>query len=619
MISPGHWHRLVHKDQKANLDFRKNVLERAESDLVFRQGILEICRQDIIFWINTFAWQFNPNHFGHEVGPFITWGFQDEAITSLLACIEDREDVRWQKSREMGASWLVLMVILWLAVFHDRKKCLVLSRDADAVDRFDDPDCLFWKLDFLNEHMPRWMTGVIKRKKFNFKFERTQSTINGEANTIAAGVGGRAAIMLVDEFGQFANGYETYSLTSDTSYCRVFVFTHKDKTSMTYDLCFDPKYSAMREIITHWSQHPEKNRGLYRYNDVRNAIEVLDKNYDFPANFRFVMEAKPVGGPFPSVRSPWYDKECIRRTDRDVCMNLDIDPRGSSDIFFDAYRLSVLRARHCCEPYWTGKLDYNKENGRPDRLIADPKGQIKLWMHPKSEYLLPSFRAGAGVDVSAGTGMTPSCLSIMHALTGEKVLEYANANIYAPDFAVFCVAICRMFADEDGTHPILSWEMQGSAAFAKRVRELGYNPIFINRDEEAVGNPFNSSMRAGVNQSPRAILEVMEHYRDGLYTERCINRSDYALAECLNFVYTTSGVEYKGKRKPSKMADEGSGARMHHGDVVKADALAFKMIKEMGFDKLKKEVVDPDYIDPTTMAGRMKLWERDREAEEVWV
>ena len=35
----------------------------------------------------------------------------------ILACVEDRTDVRWPKSRDGGASWCVLATMLWLCLF----------------------------------------------------------------------------------------------------------------------------------------------------------------------------------------------------------------------------------------------------------------------------------------------------------------------------------------------------------------------------------------------------------------------------------------------------------------------------------------------------------------------
>jgi hypothetical protein len=616
VLSPGKW--LAPKDLDENLRYRQWLIQACDDNPEFRRVVVKMCRDDIRFWINSFVWQFNPSAVGQEVGPFITWDFQDEAIADLLEAVEAREDVRWQKSREMGASWLVLLVLDWLGTFHEHKKVLCLSRDEDAVDRADDSDSLFWKLDFVHKWSPPWLTGPIKRKKLLFKYERTQSICSGEANTIVAGVGGRGTILLVDEFGTFKNGFETYSLTSDTSHCRVFVGTHKDAVSMFYNLCFDAKFAGMREILTHWSQHPDKKQGAYRYNDDTGQVEIIDKTFKYAKDFKFMMEAKPTGGPFPGLRSPWYDKECIRRTDRDVAMNLDIDPRGATDRFFDGYRIQVLKQQFAVEPFWRGNLKYDKETGVPHELVEDPQGFIKLWCHPKSETLLPSIRGAAGVDVSAGAGNTPSCLCLGDARTGEKLLEYSNANIYATDFAVFCVAVCQLFKDEHGEPPLMCWEIQGSPAFARKVQELGYFNVYWRRDEDALGKPLDNKGRAGFNAQPRAILALMEEYRAGLYEQRCVNRSAFALDECLNFVYTTSGVEYKGRKKPG-VADDGSGAKIHHGDVVRADAIMYKMMKHLGPGEPKDPwAADPKWISPATLEGRMKLFALEQEEELIW-
>lgn len=624
MLSPGKWHEQVPKDYLQNLKFRRHLLRAARKSVTAQRVLLEMCKNDILFFINTMVMQFNPATIGHEVGPFISWEFQDRAIVGgdvevdgqlehqygLLECIEDQEDVRWPKSREMGASWLVLIVIVWLCMFHDNKKGLVISRDQDAVDRADDSDSLFWKIDFILANLPDWMKGEVKRRKLGFNFMRTNSTINGEANTIAAGVGGRASILLVDEFGQFRNGFETYSLTSDTSRCRVFVGTHKDASSMMYNLCYDVKFITMRQIVTHWTQHPEKRKGLYKYNADSGKVEVLDKGFSYGEKFKFVMEARPTGGPFPCLRSPWYDKECVRRTDRDVSMNLDIDPLGATDRFFDGYRIQLLKAEFATEPKWRGTLKYNKETGKPIELVEDPQGLVLLWIVPIGPNRLPKMKAGAAVDVSAGSGMTPSCLCVGNVRTGEKVLEYSNATIHAPDFAAFCAAILSLFDDGDGIRPMLIWEKQGSAAFASKIKEVGYSPCYTDNDP----------LKPGWNVTPSGAKGLMEEYRAALYESRVINRSAFALDECLNFVYTSTGVEYRSRGR--KIMD-GSGAKIHHGDVVRADALMYKMIKDMGFRGPEPVGdVDADYIHPGTLAGRIALaeseWEQAESEELVW-
>jgi hypothetical protein len=156
MLSPGNLHQLVPRDQGDNLRWRAQVLDAAAGDAKVRADLEEACRADILFFINTFVWQFNPRAKGEgELGPFVTWDFQDDAVVSqdpdrpgILWCVENDEDVLIEKSREMGASWLCLIVLLWLFLFRPWQKFLVISRNEEAVED-DDPDSLFWKLDFM--------------------------------------------------------------------------------------------------------------------------------------------------------------------------------------------------------------------------------------------------------------------------------------------------------------------------------------------------------------------------------------------------------------------------------------------------------------------------------------
>src|SRR5581483_8104985 len=103
------------------------------------------------------VWEYNPNAIpggvSEEVGPFITWEFQEDAIRTILDCIERRNDLVIEKSREMGISWLCLLVMDWMFLFHRWKDCLVISRNADAVDKPFEMKALFPKLDFVHQHL----------------------------------------------------------------------------------------------------------------------------------------------------------------------------------------------------------------------------------------------------------------------------------------------------------------------------------------------------------------------------------------------------------------------------------------------------------------------------------
>lgn len=70
-----------------------------------------------------------------------------------------------EKSRDMGASWMMCLVSTWFFLFHDHFSALMLSRKEEYVDKKGDNKTLFAKIDFLLKWMPTWLLPPITRTK----------------------------------------------------------------------------------------------------------------------------------------------------------------------------------------------------------------------------------------------------------------------------------------------------------------------------------------------------------------------------------------------------------------------------------------------------------------------
>lgn len=548
---------------------------KSVGDVAFQRSLLEVCRQDILFWVNTFVWQFNPNSIGDgsdDLGPFNTWGFQEEALRVMLECVERRKDLCIEKSREMGASWLCLLLFDWLFLFHDWKKFLVISRNEQAVDRPGDPDCLFWKLDFIHSYLPDWMSKRVRRRKLGFENRVTHSTINGQASTGKAGVGGRATAMFIDEFSQIDEDFEVLHRTSDTTGCRIFNFTHLGLHTAAYHIA---QRVDMKKLKLHWSQHPDKARGLYRC--VDHKVEVFDKQYQFEEDFDFVMDGSPQGGYAPGLRSPWYDEQSRRKGDtRQVAMDLDINPEGTVEQFFSPLSVQDLKAAYCMVPLWEGELDYDTDTGEPVGLIAVPNGRLKLWIKPDVHGRIPKARYGVGCDVSTGSGATNSCLSILNLETGEKIGQLQNPNMEPKEFGTLGVAICRWCVTAAGEPAVFIWEIPGPGqTLAKQVEVLGFRNVYRAVRELAFTKKKRTNTMAGWTNTPAQQNELLRAYRSAVERRQFLNRSASALDECLKFSYDSNGnIKHAGR----DMTQDPSGAKVNHGDQVIADALACKLL-----------------------------------------
>lgn len=602
------------QDPTENARYRQAVLRAARENPELCAYLRDRCRDDILFYVNAFVWQYNPQHVGREVGPFVTWDFQDEALLSIVRAVRDREDVAIVKSREMGASWMCLLACEWFWHFHQWVKVLVVSRNAESVDKRGDPDSLFWKLDFIHQNQPDWLLpkGYAPlqephRKKMFFGNPETGSTITGQATTEKAGVGGRATLMFVDEFSQIREDKELIQRTADTTGCRIFNFTHVGTDTEAYRLS---ERTDVRRILLHWSMHPEKRKGLYR---ARNHTrpDLLDPAYTFPPDYPFVLDGSP-GGPFAGLRSPWYDRECRRRDDpRGVAMDLDIDARGATSQFFDPVRVRDLTAEYARPPLGEYEVHLDHQTGEFLSLVPSPAGRLKLWLPLTHQGRTPEGRYAVGADVAGGVGKTSSCLGVWDADSGEKVAEWACAHTPPESFAPLAAAVCRLFSSPESEPAKLNWEAHGpGATFGKVVLELGFSNVYLRRNEEALSKKVTDT--PGWAPTPKNKRRLLDTYRAALYSRRAVNRSREALDDLLNFRYTTQGHVEHG----SSHSKDGATSGENHGDQAMADALGWMLVDQAGLGRKKSAAREETPVG--SLAWRRRLNHTSTQAADRW-
>lgn len=596
MLSPGTLYQTAPKDVGRNLLYRDALLARADANKRVRDSIIDACRHDLLWYVNLWVWTYDPRK-PQKLIPFITWPFQDKAFLEILDCVEQGRDLVIEKSRDMGASWMSLTVMEWLWHFHRGNTFLMVSRKEDLVDSPGDPDSLFWKVDFIHRNLPDWLRPKTDRRKLHFGNSDNGSTIDGESTTAAAGVGGRRTAMFIDEFSRIEEGYQLLAGTADTTRCRIFNFTPWGTSNAAYKLA---RRGDLKKLRLHWSEHPEKAAGLYRYDAERGMVDVLDQSHKFTIDYRFVLDGK--------LRSPWYDAECVRRAnDREVAQMLDINYEGSSYQFFDKSLITKLQQEYACSPFWEGDVDFDPDTGRPFGLVKGEAGLLKLWCPLDAQDRPPEAVYAAAADVSTGTGATNSCLTVIDVKTGEKVAEYAAPYFRADQFALRTVAVCSWFRDKLGDGAKVGWENVGpGGAFGKRLMETGYRNVYYKEKNPALPSSSGYSDTPGwmpTNENKRAVLE---EYRSALASKRCINRSHIALEECLYFIINPQGhIVHAGEFD----RDDPSGARVNHGDRVIADALAWRVAKSLGGGKVQvRREAEPE-VAVGSLAWRRQLHE----------
>lgn len=561
MLSPESYWKSVPTEVVGNLRWRLRLLELCEARPEYRYAVVEMCRQDLFFFVNVFVWQVNPKSVGHEDGPFILWDFQRDLLRSSLDRLLGKwpDDYLWEKSREMGATWLALILAVWLCLFHKSKRVLCISHSEGAVRKAADEGTLFAKVDFILDHLPEWLKPGVIRRKLGYGFPG-RSSLSGVSPTQRSGVGDRVSLVILDEFSKQREAAAIWGQTADTG-PRLVIGTHYGVGTYYYELSRRPD---LPKAVLHWSQHPDKRKGLYRVGENRK-VEVLVPD-GLPAGYDFMRDGSPAGGPYPGLRSQWYDRECVRRHSvRDVAMHLDIDPQGSSSQVFDALEVGGLIRDFAVEPYWEGVVE---SDGVGERLVEKRGGAVKLWCPVDASGRPPESVYSGGADVSTGTGSTPSCLSVMND-RGEKVLEYADARIGVDDFAVLSAAVGRLFRAADGRPTKLGWETNGPGSrYGIKLAQVGYTNVYYHTNEMRLSRPVAD--RPGWPPGAETKRVLLENYRGALFERRLVNRSKLAMQELLSFEYTPRGqVEHAGQ----VLANDPAGSGENHGDRAVADAI----------------------------------------------
>lgn len=565
------------KDPRANLAYRRAILEWAAKSPINQAAVIWRASQDLIWFVDTFCWTYDPRLTDCTVVPFITYAFQEETLLRINQSIEQGDDIVIEKSRDMGASWMCLLVFFWRWLFKRMQSFLLLSRVEDLVDKKNESDSLFWKVDFLLKFLPAWLKPAYERQKLSLQNLDYGSSITGSSTTSESGRGGRKTAALLDEFAAVPEGHAMLRATRDMTNCRIFNSTPQGTGNAFYDI--RTKLLPLDQVLTlHWTLHPEKAEGLY------------------------FVDGKP--------RSPWYDKQCARAANLvEIAQELDIDYINSAWQYFDSATIHSLIEKHARAPFHVFTPDDLRARlNLRGELAAKLRDPLYLWIYPDAYGVLPKDRDyAAGCDISTGKDgdmSSQSVASFGDRLTKTKIGMFCARNLFPSEFAEVVTAMCRLIFGGSSGDAFLGWESNGPGGeFGKQVVDLGYRNIYYKGIENIVGvqklpNPGWSSNR----ETKRLLLS---QYAVAVTTEEFINRSREALLETLEYVHDPNGDI---KHAKSRNDVDPTSAGENHGDMVIADAILNLLMKE----RPSRQEAKPPEITPYSYAGRMMMRMRER-------
>lgn len=224
----------------------------------------------LIHWFRNWAWTFDPRLIAANKSPyvqFIPWPKQEEFLRWLHARVSAGEPWLLEKSRDQGATYLIVGYALWRWLFTPGFKSTFCSNDADNVDSKGDPDSIFEKARIILRRLPTWMQpeGFVERTHDNVM--QLTNPANGAVITGVTGDnpgrGGRSTMFIVDEGAFLAHPKKVEAAISGNAECIGWTSTPNPENGGLANF-FAKKRGQFAKIKDglfrlHWRDDPRKN------------------------------------------------------------------------------------------------------------------------------------------------------------------------------------------------------------------------------------------------------------------------------------------------------------------------------------------------------------------------
>lgn len=571
----------IPKKPALNRQWRRRMLDAARDNPERQHALRAMCGAGLpglLLWFNLFCFTYQvkrvqadgsekPVAGKDQHQPFITWPVQDVAIAKLYRNITEGRDLAIDKSRDMGATWVILGVFVWFWLFRPGSHFIVMSRAAELVFKRGDPDTLFWKMEYLLDRLPEWMRpdGFDKEKQVAELLANPAngSTIVGRSTTAKKGAGSRVLAVMFDEAGLIKELRSLWVGFSASTSCRIVNSTPQGPCFYS-DLVLG---GGIDLIELAWWDHPIKGRGRRKTTDKHGKT---------------------------GVTSPFYEaKKAIAKDPREISQELDRDHMGAGQVFFVPTTLAIHAATSVRPAFLTGAIEFSG-SGLEDRAIKDrvtrhfeffddeQSGPWKLWLDLKRDssglWRPPQDRMYVfGSDVALGTSAANSTICVLDADTWEQVAEFASGNVTPEQFSRLMAIAGFWFGGPRGC-AFVGWESNGVGNLVTKtlVHRLHYPWVYFRVDDTVRGGNVQGD-RYGWNSTTQAKIDLLGEFSGALNRSEFIPRSERLIRECRSYVWMDDGGV-----GPGQLEVESQMARKTHGDRVIAAAIAKSIAKFSG-------------------------------------
>lgn len=264
---------------------RYELFEHCQQDKEAKACAIKLCMdpdKGVLYFFKNWLWTYDPRKNPKEL-PFVPYPYQENYITDFNNDVKNGVDNLTEKSRDMGATWMILGVFVYRFLFFG-ENFLVGSRKADLVDKSGEMATHFERMRFMINKLPDWMLGSlnydVKDSAYMRIYREGGASITGESMNQEFSRQGRYNGILLDEFAFVQGSENIWRATGESSPCRACISTPNGSNNTFARL---RKSGKVKVYTLHWSLHPEKDEAWYAdkvaNNSAKDVAQEIDINY----------------------------------------------------------------------------------------------------------------------------------------------------------------------------------------------------------------------------------------------------------------------------------------------------------------------------------------------------
>lgn len=267
-------------------------------------------KEDPVYFFDQFLYTYDPKNEPYHLR-FKTFPFQKRLIRDIIKAVDEGDDLFIEKCREMGATYTVLGVLVWMWLFRPAFNALVGSRKEDYVDNRrggmtgNKEESLFGKIDYMVSRLP----SIILPVGYNpDKHSTYMSLANPENGNVITGEsanenfsrGSRRTVILLDEFAFWESDSAVWGATADTTRCRIVLTTPGIKPSKAKRLRFGKDGETIKVVTLTYNLDPRKDKKWLDNERKRRSVE------DFNREIMINWELSMTGRVYPEIENAAY-------------------------------------------------------------------------------------------------------------------------------------------------------------------------------------------------------------------------------------------------------------------------------------------------------------------------